>query len=126
MERLKLTNEIAFSVSIPAQPLWPNARPHHHTKAKATKVARHAAAVECAAAMACDDSFPWPSAFVRCTFYFGDARTRDRDNCLAAMKAVFDGMADAGLIENDSELTHLPVERSIDRANPRVDLRVMR
>lgn len=50
-------------------------------------------------------------------------RRRDRDNLLASLKAAFDGIADAGLVENDAGLTHLPVHIVIDpRTCPCVSL----
>jgi Holliday junction resolvase RusA-like endonuclease len=64
----------------------------------------------------------WPSAKVRAVFYFRDHRKRDRDNALSSLKAHFDGLADAGLISNDSGLTHMPVVMNVDKSNPRVVL----
>jgi Holliday junction resolvase RusA-like endonuclease len=66
----------------------------------------------------------WESASVQATFYFRDKRRRDRDNLLASLKAYFDGLADSGLIANDSGLTHLPVKVELDKVNPRVVLTV--
>ena len=59
-------------------------------------------------------------------FFFKTRRRRDRDNLLASLKAAFDGLADAGLVADDSGLIHMPVEQYIDRADPRVELVVER
>jgi len=49
---------------------------------------------------------------------------RDGDNALAALKSGFDGLADAGVVLNDSGITYLPVCFETDPINPRVDLYV--
>lgn len=59
---------------------------------------------------------------VQCFFYFKDARRRDKDNCLASMKAAFDGIADAGWVADDADMTHLPVRINKDKSNPRVEI----
>jgi len=63
---------------------------------------------------------------VTARFFFKTRRRRDRDNLLASLKAAFDGLADAGLVADDSGLIHMPVEQYIDRADPRVELVVER
>lgn len=52
----------------------------------------------------------WKEATVRCVFTFPDRRPHDTDNLHASMKATFDGLADAKLVENDRDFRHLPVE----------------
>jgi hypothetical protein len=42
----------------------------------------------------------------------------------ATRKPSFDGLADGGLIVNDSAMTYLPVVVAIDRTNPRVELHI--
>jgi Holliday junction resolvase RusA-like endonuclease len=44
---------------------------------------------------------------------------------LSSLKAAFDGLADAGLIADDSGLTHLPVIVKVDKLNPRVELHIV-
>lgn len=97
---------VTMTLPLPSKELSPNSRVHWRVKAKATKSARqhsHALGLVAGRPM-------WKSANVRCVFTFGDKRQRDRDNLLASMKAYFDGLADAGIVENDSQLTYLPVE----------------
>jgi Holliday junction resolvase RusA-like endonuclease len=108
---------ISISVPLPAKELSPNARVHWRVKAKATKAAR-----ENAFAAAIVHGKPmWKAASVLCVFTFKDKRSRDRDNLLSSLKAVFDGLADAGVVANDSALTYKPVEITApDKANPRV------
>ena len=55
-------------------------------------------------------------------WYARDSRRRDRDNCLASLKATFDGLTDSGLLVDDSGITHLPLVLAVDPKNPRVEL----
>lgn len=89
-------------------------------KSKATKKYREAAML---AARAADCRFgPVKHAEVQCFFYFKDARSRDKDNCLASMKAAFDGIADAGWVADDADMTHMPVKINKDKDRPRVEV----
>ena len=102
-------NRIEIPLSLPPKELSPNARVHWRVKARFTKSARSISA--CAAIIASDmQRLQWKAARVKCVFTFGDKRKRDKDNLLASMKAYFDGIADAGVVENDSQLTYEPVE----------------
>lgn len=65
---------------------------------------------------------PMRSATVQMTFYYRDSRRRDRDNALASMKAALDGIADAEIVSDDVDFTHLPVTISVDRSRPRVEI----
>lgn len=66
----------------------------------------------------------WPTATAQATFYNKINRRRDADNALASLKAAFDGIRDAGVIADDSGLTHLPVVFAVDKARPRVEIKV--
>lgn len=71
--------------------------------------------------------FPrWKEAEVQCTFHHARNARRDRDNLLSSMKAAFDGLVDGGLLDDDSGITHLPVQTKIDKAAPRVEITVRR
>ena len=86
----------------PADALQPNARVHWAAKAAAVKRARSDAWL-CANAI--KRQVGWikcKAATIRATFYAPQKRKRDGDNHLAACKAYFDGLADAGVIENDA------------------------
>ncbi|MFN9114558.1 MAG: endodeoxyribonuclease RusA [Pseudomonadota bacterium] len=96
---------VRFTLPMPPKVLSPNARPHWAVKAKAAKAYRFSARMAATAA--------WPvyapsldEADVVCVFRFKDRRNRDRDNLLASMKAAFDGLADAGVVRNDSGFRH--------------------
>lgn len=124
-------DEITITLPLPAKELHPNARVHHMVKAKATKAARfHAMCGGLAARERMTTAFrfwgvplpPWLRAQTEATFYFPTARTRDADGAASSLKAYWDGIADAGVVANDSGLTHLPPRLEVDRANPRVVL----
>ena len=38
------------------------------------------------------------------------------------MKAAFDGIADAGWVADDADMTHMPVRIGKDKNNPRVEI----
>jgi crossover junction endodeoxyribonuclease RusA len=114
---------IRLQLSLPPRVLWPNARTHWFGKARATKAYRFAAGVNAKAATPPGWTMP-TAASVQCDFYFRDRRRRDRDNLLAALKAAFDGLADAGVVADDSALTYLPISIGYDRERPRVEITV--
>lgn len=102
-------NRIEVCLPLPAKQLSPNARVHWRVKAKHTKESRAYSRLR--AIIASDmQRLGWKAARVKCVFTFGDKRQRDKDNLLASMKAYFDGIADAGVVENDSQLTYEPIE----------------
>lgn len=78
----------------PSPDLSPNARSRtYHKKARATKVARREAW-----AITLESKVKAPKSeeiAVTIAFYPPDARRRDRDNCIASMKAALDGVAEA-------------------------------
>ena len=63
---------------------------------------------------------------VRCVFYFKDRRQPDPDACLAAMKGAIDAMQVkcGGFLKDDRFVTHLPVERCVDKSTPRVEMEI--
>lgn len=67
----------------------------------------------------------WAAATIQCRFYFAKKRRRDKDNFAAAMKAAFDGIAQAGIVANDSGFTPLPVIMDIDQNRPRVVIEII-
>lgn len=123
-------DEIRLTLPLPAKPLQPNARAHWASKAKEVRRAREAARWQsvqyCLAHRALKGPARphWPSANVQITLYAKDRRRRDADNVLASCKAYFDGIADAGVVENDAGMVHHPVLMEHDPANPRIEIRI--
>lgn len=85
----------------------PNARGHWAAKSNATQKLRRLA-FSTAVALPADRRQLWASANARLTLRVPDRRRRDTDNLLASCKAVFDGLADAGLVLDDCGFTHHP------------------
>ena len=109
--------EIGVVLPLPDRRLSPNARVCWQAKARSVKAYR-------AFSFSLAQRYPraWKSAEAQATFFFRDRRRRDRDNLLASLKAAFDGIAAAGVVEDDADLTHLPVRIEVDRENPRVEI----
>ncbi len=119
MQRVRIT------LPIPDRVLSPNARVHWATKSRAVKAARQLAYIETRNAIASCKSFdPWDDALCVSRFYFATERTRDKDNAQASLKAAFDGIADAGIVTNDSAFTHRIEIGESDKANPRVEITI--
>ena len=117
---------VIVELPLPSPKLSPNRKPAHwSTLSTARKKARsdgYIATVK--ARIDCQHQ----TAFTKCeahpTFYFRTNRRRDGDNFAAMLKPYFDGMVDAGLVVNDSGITHMPPKFEIDKASPRVEILV--
>lgn len=71
---------------------------------------------------------PWERATVAVTFFHDRKRRRDDVNFLAAMKPAYDGLVDAGLLEDDDaeHLVTLGATFEVDKDAPRVELHLTR
>lgn len=124
-------DEIRLTLPLPAKPLHPNARVHWRPKADAVRAAREFAKVRALEAVRGNGEVRplpqpprWRTANAQVTFYAPDRRRRDRDGVLTSLKAAFDGIADAGVIVDDSGFIHHPVLMEYDPNNPRVEIRI--
>lgn len=117
---------IRIEMPLPHKALSPNARVHYLTKAKKVKeyraIAHYSAIAKTPFSQLPDRG--WPEATTQATFYHPTRGRRDADNLLASLKPAFDGIADAGVILDDSGLVHLPVRKEVDKENPRVEILV--
>jgi crossover junction endodeoxyribonuclease RusA len=113
-----------LELPLPSPWLSPNktvgSRGGRMAKSVATKKYREAARLIALSQLPTDA--PHDTLSIQCRFFHKDIRRRDKDNLLASMKAAFDGIADAGWVKNDSELTYMPVLTDKDRDNPRVEI----
>lgn len=128
----RMTHDTPESVTIvlplPSPYLHPNKQPRtrkgHIIKAKLTRERR--ALCKALASAQSLDSIPWEEATLQAHFFFETNRRRDADNLLAWCKSTVDGIADAGIIINDSGFTYPPVQSSIDKDCPRLELTITR
>lgn len=115
-------NTYTLILPLPDPCLSPNARVHWAKKGRAVKELRRCASLVALAEMTAARVKPprWKTATVQVTAYYPVKRRRDKDNLVASLKAAFDGLVDAGMLEDDDGLTHLPTVIDIDAMNPRV------
>jgi hypothetical protein len=74
------------------------------------------------------ETAPWGQALVSATFYHSTKRCRDQDGAMSSLKAAYDGIVDAGLVENDDpkHMRREIPEFDTDRGCPRVVLTITR
>jgi crossover junction endodeoxyribonuclease RusA len=101
---------ITIELSLPPKEVSPNSRSHWAVKSRARKLQREEAYL-CAKA-ACANPPRWTLAEVESTFYV--ATMGDRDNRIGSLKATLDGLADAGIVDNDRAFIPLPPKQVID------------
>jgi crossover junction endodeoxyribonuclease RusA len=100
---------VIVDLPYPVKALWPNGRVHWGAKSTATRKHRQWACAAMQEAIGIGYKHNGDPVYLRLTLC-GKSRgpLPDADNCLAASKAYFDGMADA-LKVNDSLFIHAPV-----------------
>ncbi len=117
--------ELKIIVPLPAAVLNPNSRVNWRKRCKATKIWREAGYI---AALDAINREKIPMPFSRATiephFFFRNVRRRDDDNFSESLKAIRDGLSDAGVVSDDSDFTQLPPILDVDKDNPRVELLV--
>jgi hypothetical protein len=104
-------SRLEIILDLPAKILSPNAPHGKHwgPKSRAIKSQRQAAGWATLAAMReAKIKGPWKSATVQATAVFTKKRVRDESNFNASLKSALDGIADAKLVANDTDLTLLP------------------
>jgi len=116
---------LTITLGLPPKELNPNSRPHWGKKAGATKRYRLESQLVTINEMVRHNiREPFQRLTITPVFYHDTNRRRDGDNALASLKAAFDGLVSAGLVIDDSLITHKPVEFRIDKDKPRVELRI--
>lgn len=120
-----MSESITITVALPPKACDPNARLHWAAKSRGVRACRKAA---CLAAMAAlhGKRPAWAKASVTVQAYFPTAHFPDPDNLIARLKATFDGIADAGVVENDKGLWTERPEIAKDKDNPRIVLTITR
>jgi len=98
----------SITMPLPHKLLSPNSRCHWAARHKHRKDQRLLASALMRAEIGPD--FPaWTAATAQIEVTKATRARFDADNFLSSCKAVFDGVQDAGLIEDDCGLTHLPL-----------------
>lgn len=93
----------SYTITLPLPPkeLSPNARVHWAAKARAVKGYREYAWAEAKRLIGRDAAPKWKNATAQATFHFLTFARRDKDNFQAMLKPAFDGIRDAGIIDDD-------------------------
>lgn len=118
---------IEVELPIPFQEQNPNKTPHWSKKSGPVATSRLLAKLAVTDVLNRNKIWEpprWKEAETMAVFYYETKRRRDRDNSAASLKAYWDGIADAGIVENDSGFIHHPPELLIDKDKPRVVLTI--
>lgn len=119
---------LVVELALPAKGLSPNASKGSSRKSKSGTVKLHRDKSGWAFKVAMRNASvgKLESVSIRAVFYFNKNARRDAGNAMASLKPAVDGMVDAGLLRDDSyrRLTELPPLFLVDKARPRVELRV--
>lgn len=98
-----MSESLTLILPIPHPVLWPNGRTKRHGyRAMLVNKARKLARDQVTAANI--ETAPWGRARLAATFTFNTIRTRDTDNATAALKAYVDGITEALLVDDNSEV----------------------
>jgi crossover junction endodeoxyribonuclease RusA len=120
-------SSLTLTIPLPPSEVRNNARVHWSKKARAVKTYRtetRLRAIRAIASNEMSDNLPWKKATAQVTAYFPTARHLDPTNLIDALKSAFDGLQDAGVIEDDKDLWPLrPVIVTRDK-NPRIELTI--
>lgn len=111
-------------VSIPDPILSPNARPHWAAKNGAKQHARAEAMLMARKAIGRGKAPKWKRADVRIVWYAATRHKMDGDNALARCKATFDGLADAGVVDDDRGFVYYPIRFECDPETPRLQITI--
>ena len=120
-------SDLIVTLPLPPQLLQPNRKPHWAAKSRAVRDYRWAAKMATLSALReAKEVVAWDAAAVEPHFYFRVNRRRDPDNLAACLKSARDGLADAGLVKNDTNIRNAEPVVEIDPDNPRVELWITR
>jgi len=118
---------VKIVIRIPSAALSPNSRKHWRVKHKASKAIKEATAhaVQVALRLSKEldkNKLPWHEIELQAVYYHHCNRRRDPDNLIALLKYPIDGLVLGGLLIDDDRITLKPVERRIDKENPRLEM----
>lgn len=120
--------KLEIELELPDKKLSPNTKPGSHGSrmAQMREVKKYRTAAKLAFMVKFSSGFKprWKTATVAIQWCHRTHMRPDRDNAVAWLKSGFDGLADAGLFDNDRGVTYLPVEFQRDPARPRIVLTI--
>jgi Holliday junction resolvase RusA-like endonuclease len=103
-------NKLTIVFPLPRQDEHPNARPYWRTKAKSVKSTRNVATLITRHVMTANRiRGPISKPCYKVKFWLN--RKRDEDGLVAWLKSTIDGIATAGLINNDNDFKLISVEQ---------------
>jgi len=114
---------LRLTLALPPRECSPNWRGHWGTKRRAVKAYREASCLRGLSVKA----FPFRrmvAATLNLHFFFSRANRRDSDNLVASFKAARDGLADAGIVKDDSAFRVGSVAVGVDK-NPRLEVEIV-
>lgn len=116
---------IAITLPLPSAKLSTNRRGHWSKHSAAIASARHAAKILALQAVGSGNAPQWGEGRIVlhfCWDWRGESRRRypDRSNAVASCKPYIDGLVDAGIYEDDRDVSAECGEWGIDQENPRL------
>jgi len=121
-------DRITIITKIPSAALSPNSRCHWRVKHAASKSIKKVTANSVHIALSrlhkLPEDLPWHEVELQATYYHNCKRRRDPDNLVALLKYPIDALVTAGLLIDDDQITLKPVQRFIDKDNPRLELTI--
>lgn len=113
-----------IDLPLPHKLLHPNGRTRKHLYRAAliTKARGDAKLAGIAARYDANQRHPWKRATLAATFYVKHHNDMDEDGLIAWLKAYRDGLADAGIVENDRGITNGPHVVVKGAKHPRVEI----
>lgn len=111
-----------FDLPLPPDELKPNSRSHWRQKAKKTQEYRGETFMIAHGLLVKSGMVNKPmldKAVVQVEFYHKTSRLQDSDNIIASLKAAIDGLTSAGILNDDNNLTWLPVKRMVAKEHER-------
>lgn len=119
---------LTLDLTLPDRKLSPNTKPgskgSRMAQMRAVKDYRTKAKLAFMVAFSSGFKPRWKTATVAILWCHRTHMRPDRDNAVAWLKSGFDGLADAGLFDNDRGVTYLPVQFQKDPARPRIVLTI--
>lgn len=127
---LMILESVTIVLPLPAKVLSPNCAvaTTGGRFAKASAIKRFRKITKEAVEAECIGTMPWGKILVEATFFYANNRRRDQDNAMGSLKAVYDGIVDAGLVEDDDQehMKRAELRLLVDRSCPRVMLDITR